>query len=105
MQRGDRFETINAACKAINQHVLDHGESFKVKKSDKKQYYIICKERGCGFSVRAATSTKGVVSITGCKPHTCSPAVHYNNQRAHSVSYLIEHHRASIIDNCKITVA
>jgi hypothetical protein len=75
-----------------------------VKRSDKKQYHIICKER-CGFSIQAATSSKGVVSITGVEPYTCSPAVHYNNQRAHSVSYLIEHHCAAIIDNCKITTA
>jgi hypothetical protein len=46
-----------------------------------------------------------VVSITGVKPHTCSLAVLYNNRRAHSVSYLTERHRASIIDNRKITVA
>lgn len=105
MQYGDQFETVEVAREAIKRYVLDNGESFKVRKSDKKRFYIVCKERGCGFSIRASKSSKEVVSITTFKPHTCSPAVHYNNQRAHLVSYLIEHHRASIIDNCKITVA
>jgi hypothetical protein len=50
-------------------------------------------------------SSKEIVSITIFKLHTCSPAVHYNNRQAHSVSYLIEHYRAAIIDNRKITVA
>jgi hypothetical protein len=85
--------------------VLDNGESFKVKKSDKKRYSIVCKEHGCRFSIRAATSSKEVVSITGVKPYTCSPTVYYNNRRAHSVSYLIKHHCAAIIDNRKITTA
>jgi hypothetical protein len=105
MERGDRFETIHAAKEAINRYVLDNGESFKVKRSDKKQYHIICKEQDCRFSIQASTSSKEVVSVTGVKPHTCSPTVYYNNRRAHSVSYLIEHHRAAIIDNRNITTA
>jgi hypothetical protein len=105
MQRGHQFETLEAAKEAINRHILDNGESYKVKKSDKKQYYVICKEDGCDFGIRVAKSRKEEVKITKAKPHTCGPAVHYNNRRAHSVSYLIEHHRASIIDNRKITVA
>jgi hypothetical protein len=105
MQLHDRFDSIEAAREAIRRYVLDNGESFKSGKSDKKRFYIKCKERGCGFGIRANKSTKGVVSITIFEPHTCSPAVHYNNRQAHSVSYLMEHHRASIIDNRKITIA
>jgi hypothetical protein len=105
MQLHDHFETIKAAREAIKRYVLDNGESFKVDLSDKKRYSIICKERGCGFGIRAFKSSKEVVSITIFKPYTCSPAVHYDNRQAHSVSYLIEHHCASIIDNRKITVA
>lgn len=45
------------------------------------------------------------MSITVFKPHSCSPAIHYNNLKSHSVKYLIEHHRAAIIDNRKITAA
>jgi len=105
MERGDQFETIQVAKEAINRYVLDNGESFKVKRLDKKQYHIICKEHSCGFSIRAATSSKEVVSITSVMPHTCSPAIHYNNRHAHAVSYLIEHHHTIIIDNRKITTA
>jgi hypothetical protein len=105
MQLHDRFDSIEAACKAIRQYVLDNRESFKGGKSDQKRFSIKCKERGCGFGIRTSKSSKGVVSITIFKLYTCSPAIHYNNRHAHSVSYLIEHHRASIIDNCKITVA
>jgi hypothetical protein len=105
MQLHDHFETIKAAHKAIKRYVLNNGESFKVDLSDKKQYSIICKEHGCRFSIRAFKSSKEVVSTTIFKPYTCSPAVYYDNRQAHSVSYLIEHYRASIIDNRKITVA
>src|SRR5271163_658002 len=37
------------------------------------------------------------------KPHSCAPTVYYNNQQAHSVNYLIERHRAAIINNQHIT--
>jgi hypothetical protein len=105
MQRGDQFKTLKAAKEAINRYILNNGESFRVKKSDKKRYYVICKENGCGFGIHAAILSKEEVKITRVKPHTCSPAIHYNNRKAHSVSYLIEHRYASIINNCKITIA
>lgn len=104
MQLGDQFESIQAARNAIKRFVLDQGESFHVEKSDKKRFTIVCKER-CGFRILASKSSTDVVSITRFKPHTCSPAVHYDNTQAHSVAYLIEHHRASIIDNGNITAA
>jgi cytochrome c553 len=104
MQLHDQFESIKAARDAITRFVLDKGESFHVEKSDKKRFLILCKER-CGFRILASKSSVGVVSITVFKPHTCSPRVHYNNPRAHGVSYLIEHHRASIINNQNITAA
>ena len=104
MQLGDQFESIQAARDAIKRFVLDQGESFQVEKSDKKRFTVVCKER-CGFRILASKSSTDVVSITRFKPHTCSPTVHYNNTQAHSVAYLIEHHRASIIDNRNITAA
>jgi hypothetical protein len=106
MQLHDRFESVDAAREAIRRYVLDNGESFKLVKSDKKRFSICCKDQDCGFWIRAAQSSKGVVSITRFKLHTCSPVVHYNkNKQAHSVSYLSEHHCAAIIDNRKITAA
>jgi MuDR family transposase len=103
MQLHDRFESIAAAHEAIKRYVLDNGESFRCNKSDKKRYSIICKEDSCGFGIRAFKSSKQVVSITIFKPHTCNPAVYYNNPQAHLVSYLIEHYCAAIIKNRKIT--
>jgi hypothetical protein len=105
MQRSHQFETLKAAKEAINRHILNNGESYKVEKSDKKQYYVICKEDGCDFGIRAAKSRKEEVKITKVKPHICRPTIHYNNRQAHLVSYLIEHYCASIIDNRKITIA
>jgi len=105
MQLGDQFQSIDAACEAIRRHVLDNSESFKLAKSDKKRFSIICKEQSCGFRIRASKSSKEVVSITVFKAHTCGLMVHYKNRQAHSVSYLIDHHRASIINNCKISPA
>jgi hypothetical protein len=105
MQYGDKFDSIKAAREAIRRYVLDNGESFKGGKSDKKRFSIKCKEPSCGFGIRASKSSKEVVSITIFKLHTYSLAVHYNNRQAHSVSYLVEHHHASILDNRKITSA
>ena len=104
MQLHDRFKSIKAARDAITRFILDEGESFHVENSDKKRFTVVCKER-CGFRILASKSSTDVVSITRFKPHTCSPAVHYNNPRAHAVFYFIEHYRASIIDNRHITVA
>jgi MuDR family transposase len=79
MQLHNQFDSIEAACEAIRRYVLDNGESFKGVKSDQKRFSIACKEDSCGFSIRASKSSKGIVSITVFKLHTCSPAVHYNN--------------------------
>jgi hypothetical protein len=103
LQLGDQFESIDAACEAIQHYVLNSGESYKTEKSDKKRFVIVCKDSDCGFRIRAARSSKEVISITVFKTHSCSPAVHYNNRQSQSVKYLMEHHRASIIDNRKIT--
>jgi hypothetical protein len=59
----------------------------------------------CSFRIRASNIAKKGWTITKIDPHTCSPAVHYKNKHSHSVKYLIEHHRASIIDNRHITAA
>jgi hypothetical protein len=104
MQLHNQFESIKAARDAITHFVLNEGEFFHVEKSNKKRFTIVCKER-CGFWILVSKSNTDVVSINIFKPHTCSPAVYYNNPRAHRVSYLTEHYRASIIDNRHITAA
>ena len=103
MQLHNQFNSILEAQEAIRRYVLDNGESFKLAKSDKRQFSIGCKDAKCGFGIRASKSSKEVVSITVFKPHTCSPVVYYKNKQAHSVVYLLGHHQASIINNRKIT--
>jgi hypothetical protein len=105
MQQGDKFNSIDSACEAIKRYVLDNSELFKLKKSNKKRYSIVCKETACDFAIRASKSSKEVVSITVFKLHTCSPATYYNNQHAHSVSYLVKHYCALIINNYNISSA
>ena len=113
MQLGDRFQSIEAACKAVKSFVLDDSESFLTVASDKNRYIIRCKEKPCNFQVRATLHKKDSkigrtttpVSITRLKPHTCSPTTHYKSKQSHSVEYLVGHHRASVIDNRNITVA
>ena len=105
MQCGDQFESMDAAHIAIQRHVLDDGESYKTKKSEKKRFILVCKDNECNFRIRATESSKHKISITVFKPHSCSPTVHYKFKQLQSVKYLIEHHRASIIDNRHITTA
>lgn len=107
MQVHDQFESIDAARQAIRAFVLDNSESFKVVASDKMRYLIRYKDHACSFRVRAYRSKgKGqTVSITKIKPHSCSPATHYNSRQSQSVDYLMSHHRAAVIDNRNITVA
>src|ERR1700736_2988799 len=89
MQRGDTFDSIDSAREAIKRYILDKGESFKLKKSDKKRYSVVCKDTACSFAIRASKSNKEVVSIAVFKLHSCSPVIHYNNRHAHSVSILL----------------
>ena len=71
IQLSDKSDSIEVACKAIRRYVLDNGKSFKLKKkSDKKRFFIVCRDFRCGFSIRASKSSKEVVSITVFKPHT-----------------------------------
>lgn len=97
------FPSIEAARKAIKQHVLDDSESYKTKKSDKHRFIIICKDNDCNFRIRAAESEKQVVSITVFKLHSCSPTIHYKSRQSQLIKYLVAHHRAAVIDNRNIT--
>jgi hypothetical protein len=113
MQLGDRFESIDAACKAVKAFVLDLGESFLTVAVDKKRYIIRCKDKSCSFQIRATLykkesklgKTTTPISITVLVPHTCSPATHFKSKQSQSVEYLASHHRASVIDNRNITIA
>jgi hypothetical protein len=48
----DTFLTIQEAREAINRHVLDEGESYKVYKSDSHCHIIVCKDATCKFKIK-----------------------------------------------------
>jgi hypothetical protein len=47
----DTFAYIREACEAINRHVLDDGESYRVYKSDSKRHILVCKDKSCSFEI------------------------------------------------------
>jgi hypothetical protein len=44
VQVGGVFPSMEAACNAIQQYVLDYGKSYKTSKSDKKPFILLCKD-------------------------------------------------------------
>jgi hypothetical protein len=101
----DTFATIAGAREAINRHVLNDGESYRVYKTDAKRHILLCKDKSCSFTIRAWCAKKTGVTITQFKPHTCRPIVHYKNKQSSALWFLKDHHRASVIDNHDITPA
>ena len=103
----DQFDSMVEARDAVRRFILDDGESYGYgpgSKSDKKRTIMTCKETTCKFRIRIIAGKKGV-KVTKMLPHTCTPATHYKSKPVHSMWYLKEHHRASIIDNRDITPA
>ena len=47
----DTFATIAEAREAINRHVLNDGESYKVYKTDTKRHILLCKDKSCSFTI------------------------------------------------------
>ena len=108
VQVNDSFPTMMAAKEAISHFLLNAGASYKVYKTDGTRYIIVCKDKGanCSFKIRASYSKKlHRAIITIMEPHVCSPAVHFNNPASSGVTYLMSHHKASVIDNRAITLA
>jgi hypothetical protein len=101
----DTFASIAEACEAINRHVLDDGESYRVYKSDSKCYILVCKDKSCSFKIRVWCTKKTGVTITQMKPHTCCPTIHYKNKQASAIWFLKDHYCASVVDNRDITPA
>ena len=103
---GDEFSSMKEARDTIRRHILDDGESYaSASQSDHKRFVLTCKVLDCKFRIRASNTKKNGVKITIKNLHTCIPATHYKCKPAHSMWYLKEHHRASIIENRDITPA
>jgi MULE transposase domain/MuDR family transposase len=103
LQIGDTFPDILAAKNAIHSFMASNAESFKTAHSDKTRVILLCKLDGCLFRIRAFDTKKRGVTITHLVPHSCSPATHYTSSAANALSYLLPHHRATVIDNPRIT--
>jgi len=99
----DTFASIVEAREAINRHVLDDGESYRVYKSDVKRHILVCKDKSCSFIIRVWCTKKTGVTITQLKPYTCCPTVHYKNKQSSAIWFLKDHHCASVVSNRDIT--
>ena len=72
VQIRDSFKTMAEAREAITRFLLNAGQSYKVYKGDSKRYILICKDKDCGFKIRASYLKKHEAAvITILKPHTC----------------------------------
>ena len=99
----DVFSTMEEAKEAINRHILDEGESYKVYKSDSRRHIVVCKDSVYKFRIRASLLIKKGVVITIFTAHSCSPATHYKNKQSLALWYLKDHHRASLINDRSLT--
>jgi hypothetical protein len=59
----DTFATIAEAYEAINRHVLDEGESYRVYKTDTKRYILLCKDMSCSFTSKHSAPRKPVLLL------------------------------------------
>lgn len=106
LKLGDSFQTITKARDAINRYQLDNGLSYKVYKSDSKRYIIVCRNTACNFKIRASKTRKDLYFvITIFILHSCSPVTHYNSKARSSLGYLIDHHRAAVINDRNISIS
>jgi hypothetical protein len=82
---------------AINRHVLNKGESYKVYKLYSCRHIIICKKVACKFRIQASLLKKKGVIITVLSAYSCSPATYYKNKQSSSLWFLKDYHQASLL--------
>jgi hypothetical protein len=96
---GQTFSSLATAKAAIKLAISEQLESFIIDYSDKTRFRIMCLMRtqsNCEFEVRATDSKKHGVNITHAKPHTCSPATHFQARNTHAVKFKYGGRTASI---------
>ena len=101
----DVFSTIEEAKEAINRHILNEGESYKVYKSDSRRYIVVCKDSVYKFKIRASLLIKKGVVIIIFTAYSCSPVTYYKNKQSLALWYLKDYHKASLINNRSLTPA
>jgi hypothetical protein len=72
-----------------------------VKKSEKKRWIAICRDKDCFFRVRVS-NLKGTGVSTIFRAHVYSPETHADWPYARSVRFLSQHHRGAVVDNRNI---
>jgi hypothetical protein len=78
----DIFPTMQEAKDSINRYILDKEESYRVYKSDKTYYIVVCKDSACDFKIRALFLKKKGIQITIITPYSCNPTIHYKNKQS-----------------------
>jgi hypothetical protein len=102
---GQSFSSLAAAKAAIKQAISEQHESYIIDYSDKNRFRVIFQLKPeCDFQVRATNSKKNRVIITHKRPHSCSPATHFEARNTHSLQFLLAYHRASVLDNPYISI-
>jgi hypothetical protein len=102
---GQTFSSLAVAKAAIKQAISERHESYIVDYSDKNRFRVICQlKSNCDFQVRAINSKRNRVMITHTKPHSCSPAIHFDARNTHSLQFLLPCYRALVLDNPKISI-
>ena len=103
----DSFLTIEEARDAINRHVLDEGESYKVYKSTSQTVVttlLFAKMLRANSEFELLCSRRKRRCYYYSFTYSYSPANHYNKQSS-AIWFLKDHHRASLINNRALTPA
>ena len=103
----DSFLTIEEARDAINRHVLDEGESYKVYKSTSQTVVttlLFAKMLRANSEFELLCSRRKRRCYYYSFTYSYSPANHYNKQSS-AIWFLKDHHRASLVDNRALTPA
>ncbi len=98
---GTVYPSPKDAIDAVFSMISARGESFLVKKSEKKRWIATCRNKDCHFRIRIST-VAGTGKITINEPHSCPPESHANWHSANSVRVLAQHHRKAVVDNRNI---
>jgi hypothetical protein len=99
---GTVYPTLKDAAIAVQQMTTARGESYYVRRGEKKRWVVVCRdEKNCNFCIRVSDIVgKGKITIN--KPHSCPPETHANWHVAISVRLLSQHHRDAVVDNRNI---
>ncbi len=101
ISEGTVYPTLEDGKEAVFQAMVARGESLRVKKSEKKKWVAICRDKDCFFRVRVS-DVKGTGVITISRGHICPPETHADWPYARSVRFLSQHHREAVVDNRNI---